>query len=135
MVFKAKKDWFYRLIFYLTFIAFFYIIYESYQSNEWLGIVISLMFIFFLGWIWFGTTYVIQDDLLQIRTGPIKKYIEINNISNIRRTKNPFASAALAMERIEINYEPYETIQISPLNVEKFIAILQEIHPDIRIID
>lgn len=135
MVFKAKKDWFYRFIFYLIFFAFFYIMYESLRNNDWLGIVVTIVLLFFLSWIWFGTTYVINDHFLRIRTGPLKKDIDIQKISNLRKAKNPFASAALALERIEINYHPYETIQISPQHPEKFITALQRIHPEIRIIE
>lgn len=135
MIFKAEKDLLYRIIFYTSFGLLFYAIYSTIQEREWIATVVMILLLCFIASIWFGTTYTINEHTLIIRSGPFKQIVNITDITNIRKTKNPFASAALAMKRLEINDRHYNTVQISPVRARNFISELQKIQPDIKIIE
>lgn len=106
MVFKAITDWFYRVVFYTIFSLNFYIIDKSTPNNDFLVFLIALFLLLFTGWIWFGTKYVITDDILLILAETIKQTSQTNQIHNIRKMKNPFPSVSLELERLEINDHP-----------------------------
>ncbi|WP_081327836.1 PH domain-containing protein [Lysinibacillus sphaericus] len=75
---------------------------------------------------WFNTRYKIEHDTLQIPYGLIK-------IKSNRNTTNPFVAPSLSVHRIEINYEKYKTIQISPIDRQAFVEALQQKNPYIRL--
>ncbi len=101
--------------------------------NSALGYIINLFLISFLLWIWYGTNYKVINNTLHIRSGPFKSTIDIRAIQSIRKTKNPFTAPALAMERIEIMYNMYDVVQLSPTHEEDFIQLLVEKNPNIKI--
>lgn len=87
----------------------------------------------FLLWIWFKTGYLINQSNLTIYFGPIKKKINIHEITSIRTVKDPFIAPALSIDRIEIHYGNYRTIRISPKNKLTFTQQLQKISASIKI--
>lgn len=88
----------------------------------------------FLLWSWFSTGYHIADGKLLIRSGPVKKSIAIHEIRSIARSRNPLASYALSMDRLEIIYgSTFDMILISPKHQDQFIEMLKQIHPPIEI--
>ena len=90
----------------------------------------------FLASTWFHTRYIIADGLLIISFGFVyKKTIPIQEITSIRSTKNPFSAPALSLKRLEINYEKYETILVSPKNRNGFLAELKKYNTTIQIIN
>lgn len=135
MVFKAKKDLFYTIVFSLIFIFLSLSIYDTVSKKEWLASFMLALLFGFLAYLWFGTKYVILDGKLIIRSGPFKQELLIKDITSIRYTKNPFTSAALALERIELNDRHYNTIQISPKHLKHFIEVLFKLNPNIKRMD
>ncbi|MFB4168868.1 PH domain-containing protein [Virgibacillus sp. JSM 102003] len=105
----------------------------DFLNKQWVKIVVLFPIGFCLMWIWFKTGYTIENNSIKIQYGPFKKYIEIDEIYNIRETKNPFTAPALSMNRVEINYGKYETIQISPKEISLFVGELQKKNPHIQI--
>ncbi|QWU44108.1 PH domain-containing protein [Bacillus sp. NP247] len=84
-------------------------------------------------WSWFTTKYIVEEEVIFIKSGPIKKRILIKDIKKISNTKNPLAAYALSFDRLEILYGSYETELISPKNKEKFILLLKRKNPQIEI--
>lgn len=56
----------------------------------------------FFGWIWFGTGYTITEIELLVKCGPFREKIPFGKIRSIRRTRIPWSSAALSLDRLEI---------------------------------
>lgn len=133
MAFTVKKDLFYRSIFYGSFILFLYLTYDTIVEKEWIAAGLITLINLFLGWTWFIARYTIEDGTLFIKIGPIAKKIPIANMSSLRYTKNPFASAAFALDRIEILTKNNETIQISPKERQKFVQYIQQLNPEVTI--
>ena len=134
MVFLSKKDTWMGIIFGALVAAFLWVLYHSvFVQLDILGIIVMITMIFFLGSIWFNTRYIIEGNQLQISYGPIKKTIVIQDIKFIRKTKNPFVAPALSMNRVEINYGKYSTVQVSPKEIEKFVSELQKKNTNIQL--
>lgn len=105
----------------------------DFLSKQWIKIVILCPVGFCLLWIWFKTGYTIKNNFLQIQYGPFKKVIKIDEIQSIRETRNLFTAPSLSLNRIEVNYEKYNTVLISPKNIDGFINELEKRNPDIQI--
>jgi len=133
MIFKSQKDLLYRCIFYSSFSLFIVSLFSAIISREWIVIILMPCLIGLFAWIWFGSRYTVTEKVLSVRLGPYKREINIEEITVIRKIKSPLASAALSMERLEINYGHYESIQISPVNANHFIEQLQKVNPDITV--
>ncbi|MFJ8257266.1 PH domain-containing protein [Peribacillus asahii] len=134
MEFSSKKDMWMGLIIWALIAVFIWIFYEStFIEFNLVGIMVMTIMVGLLLSIWFCTRYKIEQGILRISYGPIKKNIAIEDIQSIRLTVNPFTALALSMYKIEINYRKYKTISISPINQERFIKELQKLNPKIRI--
>ena len=134
MVFLSKKDTWMGIVIGALGLAFLWVLYHStFVRLDILGIIVMVAMILLLSSIWFNTRYKIEGNQLQIKYGPIKKSIAIQEIKSIRRTKNPFVAPALSMNRVEINYGKYNTIQVSPKEIEEFVNELQNKNPNIQL--
>lgn len=143
MYFSSKKDLWMTIIIWLS--AFLFIVppvfspdlgvwmTPDFLNKQWIQIVVLFPIGFFLLWIWFKTGYTIEKRSIKIQYGPFKKDIRIDEIHSIRETKNPFTAPALSMNRIEINYGQYETIQISPKEINLFVDELLKNNSHIQI--
>ncbi|GIN84135.1 hypothetical protein J6TS2_05210 [Heyndrickxia sporothermodurans] len=99
------------------------------------GLIILIVSFIFILWLWFNTYYeVTKTNELKVVAGPFKyALIEIHSIKGIERTKNIVSSPALSMDRIEIHYNKWHTIIISPKHEKQFIEKLQNINPEITV--
>ena len=74
--------------------------------------------------IYFCTNYTLEDTVLHIRSGlVISKRIAYEDITGIRETKNPLASAGLSLDRIAVNYTN-GSVYISPKDKQEFVRQL-----------
>lgn len=141
MYFASKKDsWFLLLIW--GFILFIFLMHmfgsepvglQLIAYNSLLGSVISGVLVGLLLWIWFKTGYKIESGKINIQFGPFKKTIKIESIKKIHQVKHPFTAPALSIDRVEILYNKYEIITISPQNKNEFIRLLLLENPSIQI--
>jgi predicted ABC-type exoprotein transport system permease subunit len=97
------------------------------------GGTLILLFCFviagFIAWLWIETYYILNEDVLFVRMGPITKSIPVSSITKVKSTKSWIASAATSSQRILIHYGRYDEIYISPLNEELFVAELKKLCP------
>ncbi|WP_096185717.1 PH domain-containing protein [Evansella halocellulosilytica] len=133
MVFTSKKDIWLGIPIWASIIAFLLILYEAISQLSIVVIILVFIFLCFLGSIWLHTRYIIQDELLIIKYGLIKQTININDIKSFRKTTNPFVSPSLSIHRIEITYNKYETVQVSPKEINLFVEELQKRNSDIQV--
>ncbi|KKB36047.1 PH domain-containing protein [Bacillus thermotolerans] len=132
MFFSSKRDIWLMFIFWL--LIFLFIIPPLFiMDASWIGVLIPFSGAIVMLWIWFNTGYTIEESVIKINYGPIKKSIDIHEINSIRSARNPFIDPALSMDKIEINYAAFKTIAISPKNQEEFVHQLLRKNPHIRI--
>jgi hypothetical protein len=74
-------------------------------------------------WIFTTTYYVLSDDELIVRSGPLNRRIPLKAIVSVRPTRNPLSSPALSLDRLEIDYGK-SCILISPKHKEEFLQAL-----------
>jgi hypothetical protein len=81
------------------------------------------------------TSYVVTDDnKLRIKSGFLyNREIYIKSIKKVRSTKSHRASPALSSDRLEISYNRYGRVVVSPNNKTEFIRELRVVNPRIRI--
>ena len=84
----------------------------------------------------FNTCYTINTDgTLNIKCGFFMNVnIPINSIKNIEPTHTILSAPALSFDRMEVFYGRYDSVVISPVDPEDFIAELKNINPAIEYI-
>ena len=84
-------------------------------------------------WIWFGTTYRLDEEHLTYRSGFSRGKIAVKDITEI----NPHVRAwvgnrpALSFRHLRIRYNSYDDVFIAPKEEEAFIEDLWERNPEI----
>ena len=81
------------------------------------------------------TLYVVtRDDKLKIKSGFLyNREIYIRSIKKVKETRDHAPSPALSFDRLEISYNRYGRVVVSPNNKSEFIRELKEVNPRIRI--
>ena len=130
--FQSKKDiWFAVLIWGVIILMFFMMITEQNIVVYIVGILNNALLL----WLWFGTSYKIDDENLIVKSGPFKSTIDIKSIKKLRATKTLLAGPALSIDRIEIQYKRYDFVIVSPKEKNKFIESLLSKNKSIEIDD
>lgn len=99
------------------------------EGVEWV-ITISTIFILLLILPLFAIKYVLYSEHLYISCGIYGKIrVPYESISNVKATHNPLSSAALSLDRIQIDYTEngyHQMVLISPVHKKEFIRKLEE---------
>ena len=100
-----------------------------------IGIIAAAIPLIFIAYLWIDTVYVVTDDhKLRIRSGFLfDREIYIKSIRKLRPARGRTASPALSFDRLEILYNRYGRLIVSPNNKEAFIHELKEVNPRIRV--
>ncbi|MBM7614336.1 PH domain-containing protein [Alkaliphilus hydrothermalis] len=130
MRFNSKKDLWLGLLIWIPIGGGFI---DSLMSEGWLIKILMLATAIFAGWIWFGTSYYISEEILIIKCGPFSEKISIKDIKSIKKTRNPLSSAALSINRIEIRYGFSGMTLISPKDKEQFVGLILQKNNNIDI--
>lgn len=120
------------LIFIVYLISISYLWFD-FKIGGFITIISSIIFIVYL----FSTTYYIINQttqLLLIKSGfLVHLTIDIHQIKEIKTSKNWISSPALSLDRIEILFNTYDSILISPKEKKQFIKELKQINPEIKV--
>lgn len=100
-----------------------------------IGAIAVALFAAFVIYLCSDTLYVLTNDKkLKIKSGFLyHREIYIRSIKKVKPTKNHRASPALSSDRLEIRYNRYGRITISPSHQSEFIRELKEVNPRIQI--
>lgn len=126
MKFVSKRDWWISMLMLgisISFIGMTFI-------NEF-KIIIRVIFLLFgilVLWIYNATYYVLSEDFLILRCGPLKVKISYKNIDSIKATKNMISSIALSTDKLKLKIKGkgLGVVYISPLNKEEFVKELSK---------
>lgn len=81
------------------------------------------------------THYVIDADNLIVHAGILyKKKIPVAAVRKIMETRNPISAPAPSLDRIEIFYNRFDSVVISPKDKIGLIADLTRLNPDIEVV-
>ncbi|HDX9612177.1 TPA: PH domain-containing protein [Bacillus toyonensis] len=130
MEFPSKKDaWLYPIFFIVLGVCFAPI----FAGREYFLLCFTIPLAVLFIWSWFSTKYIVEEETITIRSGPVKKCIFIRDIKQILNTKNPIAAHALSFDRLEIVYGVHKTEIVSPKDKEQFINLVKSKNPHIEI--
>lgn len=100
--------------------------------SAWLAAGILTAVILLIAHTFLYTSYTIDGDVLKIRCGLLfRSRISIAGIRQVSETRSPLSSPATSLDRLEIVYNTYNQVLISPKDKEAFISHLKEINPKI----
>lgn len=120
------------LIAYLPFISLFYFVYSEFNL---IGTIVIVVLFVFITYLLLSTVYTINNNSkkLVVKSGYFYRKIDIEHIKTIKKSKSWISSPALSIDRIEISYNKYDSVLISPKNREQFVQELQQINPNIEL--
>ena len=112
-----------------------FMVYQSEPSEAILSVGGILLMVYgFCLHLNFSTEYAIADDgTLNVKCGIFyNKQFEINKIKSVAKSNNLISSPAPSLDRIELAYEKFDTIVISPKDKIGFTEELIKINPNIE---
>ena len=98
------------------------------------GTILSCLFGFII--LLFETTIyqITEDKKLRVRFSFLSKVdIDISKIKTVKKIRTVLAAPAPSFDRIEVTYNTYDSVVISPKNKNDFAQHLKEINPNIEI--
>jgi hypothetical protein len=130
-IFKSKID---NLILALTLLPILFSLIFFINKGGLLPIVVILLVAVFLLSILFSTNYIILNETLLVKSSfLVNLKIDINSIKKIVKSRSWEKAPANSMDRIEVSYNKYDTVIISPENKDEFIKTLLNINPKIEV--
>lgn len=116
-------------------ILFTFIGYEMFsESFNFLAVIFFIVPILFCIYVFISIKYTITDSNLNIKAGFLVNWdIDIATIQKISETNNIMSSPAASLDRLEIIYNKYNSIIISPQRKKQFISDLLAINPNIEV--
>lgn len=100
----------------------------------WLGILLNVIIALFIIYTFTNTKYVIDATNLQIKCGFLyNKIIPIQDIRRIEESRSPLSSPAASLDRLEIIYNKFDSILISPKEKRAFVEDIIKINSGIKV--
>jgi hypothetical protein len=139
MRFESKRDLWLVLLVRLTPAAVLLVIGNAwYQTHGDLrgpiagAVIVILLELFFIESILRSTYYVIEGDMLIIRSSFLTWRLPIHEIRSLTPTRSALSSPALSLDRLRIDYGR-KSILVSPAERERFVAMLRTVNPAITV--
>lgn len=103
-------------------------------EKDWINVAILLMISLFIVHMLTTTYYQINGDTLIIRCGFLyNKSLKIESIKKIIETRNPISSPAASLDRLELVYNTFDSVLVSPKDKMGFINELLRLKPGIEV--
>lgn len=104
------------------------------DETSWPGVFILLGMIGFIFHLFLSTYYIVRSEHLQIKSGFIVNInLDINAIRKINETNSILSAPAMSLDRLEIIYNKFDSVLISPTEKATFIKTLLDINPNIEV--
>lgn len=109
----------------------------KYDMSFYFAQIVSLLVAMLLLWFWFGTYYLIKDDKLIYRCGPIRGSVKIREIHTLIKNKTLWGGMkpVLATKGIIVKYNRYDEIYISPKDKDAFISEILKVNSEVKIVN
>lgn len=109
------------------------LVYMTVREPHWFGPVIWLPLTIFVIYSVTTIRYVIEGDMLLIRSIGFRSSIPVRSIRRIEATNSLLASPAASLDRLEIIYNRYDSVLVSPKDKSGFINDLTAVNPEIEV--
>lgn len=103
-------------------------------QQDWIGLIPLFLLVLFLAHMFLTTSYTILEDKLIVRCGVLfKRTVDIKAIKKISETRNLMSAPAASIDRLELSYNKFDSVIISPRDKIGFIKQVKEINPEIEL--
>lgn len=104
-------------------------------SGDYSAILINVFVAAVIGYVLWKTEYVISNTNLNVKCSFfVNEDIDIMTIRKIKETYNPISAPAASIDRLEVFYNKWDSVLISPKQKSAFIDHLLQINRSIEII-
>ena len=115
-------------------VVFGIVLYMTIRDEKWIALGIILATISFICHVFLSIKYSIEKENLNIKCGFfINHNIDIKTIYKISETYNPLSSPAGSIDRLEIKFNKFDSVLISPKDKKAFINDLTLVNPTIKV--
>lgn len=141
MKFQSRKDAFFIIVTFSIIALLIWVLSEIIPGDlGWIDLslaVIILLLVVFIVWMYFDTSYILNEKELSYKSGPLRGKIEINLITEVVKDKTLWVGLkpATARNGLIIRYKKYNEIYISPKTNDLFIAKLLEFNSEVNIVE
>lgn len=132
IVYRSKVDWWLGLLLVGAMIYLIYLAIEPIVNGrgiQWVTMVTAIFVLVILVPL-MNIKYVFYSNHLLVSCGIYgKERIAYEGIRNVNETKNPLSSAALSLDRIQIDYvegKVHQMVLISPIRKKEFLSKLEQ---------
>jgi hypothetical protein len=120
----------------LTLLGIFLIPLFSHDRESRIALLIILLIILpiwvLINYMLFSIKYVIDHQNLTIKSGVFcTQVLDIQSIKKIEKTRSMLSSPAASLDRLEITYNKWDFVFISPKDKAAFVAQLKQLNPEI----
>ena len=103
-------------------------------SGDYVPLFLNVILFLAIGYVLWKTEYTISKTNLNVKSSfLVNEDIAILSIRRIEETYNPISAPAASIDRLEIFYNKFDSILISPKDKKGFIADLLRINPNIDV--
>ena len=103
-------------------------------ESTWVGVLIVLPVSAFVTHMFATTDYTVNGTTLKVRSGFfVNISVDIASIKSISETNTILGAPAASLDRLEITYNKYDSVVISPKNKAEFISDILAINSQITV--
>jgi len=103
-------------------------------DGTWSVSVLIFCQILFIAHLFLTTFYIVENEKLHVKSGfLINILIDIQQIKKISETNTIMSAPAVSFDRLEILYNKFDTVVISPKEKMQFIEAIKKINPLVEV--
>ncbi|PJJ80414.1 PH domain-containing protein [Mucilaginibacter auburnensis] len=103
-------------------------------TGDWMTMFFMVPLTAFIIHMFLNTYYTIAGEILTVKSGfVVNLAVDIMAIRKIEETNNVISSPATSLDRLEIIYNKFDSVIISPENKAGFIADILAINPNAEV--
>lgn len=130
-IYKSKVSFAMLIIIFIILSGSFF---SAFQSLQIVPIMIYLLLNVLIIFLFFSTKYIISGNNLNIKTSfLVNTNIDVLTIKKITASNNPISAPASSLDRLEIFYNKFDSVLISPKNKQEFVNDLLRVNPNIEV--
>jgi hypothetical protein len=130
ITFRSKVDWWLAAVLLISALAsLMAVAIVAVVESPVLALAISPLLLLSVGlplWLLRATEYRIDASDLHVRCGPFAWRVPLSEIRAVTPTRNLLSSPALSLDRLRIDFGRMNSIMISPVDKESFVAELHK---------
>lgn len=103
------------------------------EPPGWAGLIVLAISFGSLFYDYYKTHYRIENGVFYIRSAWFKSSFPVNEIRKIKALSSWLSAPATSNKRLELTYKKYNHIEISPRDIDGFIAAVKAENPEVEI--